>query len=371
MRKHASLGWASLGLSMLMLLGGAVAHADDDNGGGGWLGIYSQTLTSELRDGLDYRGDGVLVNRVVSGSPADKAGIEKGDVIVSVNSRSVGSPEQLANLIGSRHAGDEVAIRIVRDGDRKTLNATLASRDNTGDDESGTMGMKKLKDLKGLKELRGNDNDNDNDNNNNNDNFDVPEPPDAPDAPDAPEAPEAPVTPDRAQIRHMIRNGQGMGMFGMASRGRLGVMIEDADGQGDSNAGARVTDVVENSPAKRAGIRTGDVITRVDGTKIESASDLINVVRGKEGRVNIQLERDGERRSVTAELAAGIPGRNRAPQVYEWRGDTSPNGNGAVRQSPGFDKAAPGSDDLRKELDDLREELRQLRRELDDMKNNR
>jgi membrane-associated protease RseP (regulator of RpoE activity) len=143
------------------------------------------------------------------------------------------------------------------------------------------------------------------------------------------------------------------------------------DGEGDSNGGARVTGVVDDSPAKRAGIRTGDVITRLDGKKIGDASDLIDAVRGTEGRVTIELERNGDRRTVTAELDAGAPGTNRAPQVYEWRGDMNHNGNGALRHGPGMKTPAPGGDDLRKELDDLREELRQLRRELDDMKKDR
>ena len=54
-----------------------------------WLGVYTQEVTSDLRDGLDLRGDGVLVNRVVDGGPADRAGLRRGDLVIHFNSRAV------------------------------------------------------------------------------------------------------------------------------------------------------------------------------------------------------------------------------------------------------------------------------------------
>src|SRR5437870_5018224 len=143
MRKQASLGLAGLGLSLIVLLSGTPsARADRDSDSHGWLGIFTQSLTSELREGLDYRGDGVLVNRVIPDSPADKAGIEKGDVIVSVNMRPVDSPDQLAEVIGNHHPGDEVSVRIVRNGDRRTLDVKLAPRGQTEDSPGDTPAVK-------------------------------------------------------------------------------------------------------------------------------------------------------------------------------------------------------------------------------------
>ena len=137
MRKHAPLGWAGLALSLAMICGSSAALAAD-----GWLGIISQSLTPELQDGLDYRGEGVLVNRVVEDSPANRAGIEKGDVIVSVEGRSVNSPDDLAQRIRSEGSGTEVSIRIYRDGERRTLTARLSSRPGEEVDE-----FEKLHDL--------------------------------------------------------------------------------------------------------------------------------------------------------------------------------------------------------------------------------
>ena len=129
MRTQASLGLAGLGLSLIVLLSAVpAARADRDSDSHGWLGIYTQALTSELREGLDYRGDGVLVNRVVPGSPADKAGIEKGDVIVSVNMRSVDSPDKLADSAAKTRPPSRTRISTRRSRAASTRISTRRSR---------------------------------------------------------------------------------------------------------------------------------------------------------------------------------------------------------------------------------------------------
>ena len=142
MRKRTRLGWAWLMLSLFVVAGSAHAAPGVGNNRGAWLGIYSQTLTTELRDGLDYRGSGVLVNRVVSDSPADQAGLEKGDIILSVNSNSVESPEDLSDAIQSHQPGDAVKLEIVRDGDRRSITANLSAR-NSDDGAGWTAGSGK------------------------------------------------------------------------------------------------------------------------------------------------------------------------------------------------------------------------------------
>ncbi len=350
---------------MLMLLGGTVvaqARGSDEDGGNsnGWLGIYSQTLTTELRDGLDYKGAGVLVNRVVAGSPAEKAGLEKGDVIVSVNGHQVDSPDQLAEVIGGRHAGDDVSVRIVRNGERQTLSATLASRDDADETSPGTKVLKHFD----------KDNDGPGEPGNVDDDQDVPAPP------DAPEAPEAPSVPNRVEIHRMMHNGDGMmkmKMFGLPGRGRLGVQIQDLDSgsRGDYGVdqGALVTQVLDDTPARRGGIRDGDVITSVDDQKVSNASDLIEALRGKSGSVKIDLVRGGDRRTVTVQLEPATNGGPMGgPQMFDFHGDNLMRHDLGAPAAPG----APGSlqerDELRKEIAQLRQELRQLRRELNDMK---
>src|SRR2546425_838908 len=102
MRKRRNV-WAAGGAALLTLaLSGAMSgRASAQSDPAPWLGVTTQNITDELREGLDYRGNGVLVNRVVADSPADRAGIRKGDVIVSFNSRTIDTPSELMQVVRS------------------------------------------------------------------------------------------------------------------------------------------------------------------------------------------------------------------------------------------------------------------------------
>jgi S1-C subfamily serine protease len=109
-----------------------------------WLGIEGQTLSADVAKTLGLKtSEGVLVARVVSGSPADKAGIRGGseqqvlqgqafvtggDVITTIDGTKVTSMEQLAGVINTHKADDTVKLTIVRDSSTQTLTVTLAER---------------------------------------------------------------------------------------------------------------------------------------------------------------------------------------------------------------------------------------------------
>jgi putative serine protease PepD len=73
---------------------------------------------------------GALVNEVVSGGPADKAGLQVGDLVVSVNGHAVQSMDDLAAQIRLLEPGQKVQLGIVRDGKQQTITATLTNRPN-------------------------------------------------------------------------------------------------------------------------------------------------------------------------------------------------------------------------------------------------
>lgn len=75
-----------------------------------------------------YRGEGVQVTRVFRGSPADRAGIQPGDVILSIGGQSVSDPRDLLSMLARMNPDQQVSITISRDGQRRTLDAQLASR---------------------------------------------------------------------------------------------------------------------------------------------------------------------------------------------------------------------------------------------------
>ncbi|MEE9166668.1 MAG: PDZ domain-containing protein [Candidatus Neomarinimicrobiota bacterium] len=94
-----------------------------------WLGVRVQRLSPQLRDYFDVKASGgVLVSEVVEESPAEKAGLKAGDVIISVDREEIEDTQNLTEVIRDKDAGEEVSIRIVRDGRKKKVEASLESR---------------------------------------------------------------------------------------------------------------------------------------------------------------------------------------------------------------------------------------------------
>lgn len=94
---------------------------------GGRLGIQVQALTPELRTHFGAPEDaGVLVSKVLPGTPAENAGVNVGDVILEVDGTSVAGTDELIRRLQQRNPGDEIAILVLRDKRKNTLMATLA-----------------------------------------------------------------------------------------------------------------------------------------------------------------------------------------------------------------------------------------------------
>jgi hypothetical protein len=347
-----------------------------------WLGVYTQEITADLRDGLDLRDNdsGVLVNRVVDGSPADRAGLRNGDLIIRFNSRSVESPEALATLVGDARNGQDIALEIVRRGDRQTLSVTLAPRPSDEDGES----------------------------------LAPPTPPAAPRAPRAPrdiddDRDDGPrhkarvrvITPDGGHgtphvyrfdgdldkipgdVRRMLGdmhirefdggdNGDGSRRIVIrpGSRLRLGVRVEAlSDDLGTAldvpgGDGVLVMQVYEDTPAARAGIRAGDVILSVNDHGVKNAEELQKALREANGKVSLSVSRKGSRRTVEAEL--GSP---------SWTSRGSDDDSPGPGRMEGLERLGRlralegvGGDDLRKQLDELRQQVRELRQQLEEQR---
>ncbi len=84
----------------------------------GQIGVGIQDITPDLRDAFDLEiGEfGVLVTNVFEDSPADKAGVEAGDIIVEVDGKRTNSTAQLRSAIGIKQIGDKVRLKLLRDG---------------------------------------------------------------------------------------------------------------------------------------------------------------------------------------------------------------------------------------------------------------
>jgi serine protease Do len=95
----------------------------------GYIGVSIQTIDETMAKGLGLsKAEGVLVQEVKKGSAGEEAGIKTGDVILSVDGKSVNAANELQALIGSKHPGDVVKLSIFRDGKTIDKDVTLKAR---------------------------------------------------------------------------------------------------------------------------------------------------------------------------------------------------------------------------------------------------
>ncbi len=270
------------------------------DGEGGYLGVQTEEISkANLSKYALSSVKGVGVDSVVEGSPAQSAGLQKGDVIVRLNGEDITSTRKLTRLIGEIAPDHQARLTVVRGGAERELTVTVGKRPGPRFEEgsmlwSGPVGRIEMPRMPDLPELR---------------NLPRAEPHVFP-----PGAPEAPL------------------FFGFANRRQIGVGVTPLTKQlaehfGVEN-GAMVNNVREDSPAARAGIKAGDVIVEVDGKPIKGDFDISRAVsEKKEGSVVLTIVRDRNRQtiSVTPEEVKGgfdrffeftTPEPPNAPELY-------------------------------------------------------
>jgi serine protease Do len=110
----------------------------------GWLGVTVQALNKELADsfGLDHPR-GALVNEVVADSPADQAGLKRGDIILEYDGKQVDEMNDLPRLVAATPVDETVRVKVFRDGKERTLKVKIGRLDDgavavkAGVEESG------------------------------------------------------------------------------------------------------------------------------------------------------------------------------------------------------------------------------------------
>ena len=96
----------------------------------GWMGVTIQPLTEDLAKSFGLRqAKGALVNNILKGSPAEKAGIRQGDVITAFNGSEVKDPSHLQRLVAEAGIGKPARVTVFRDGKSVDLNLTLMNAD--------------------------------------------------------------------------------------------------------------------------------------------------------------------------------------------------------------------------------------------------
>jgi serine protease Do len=212
---------------------------------------------------------GVVIEDVVSDSPAATAGFRKGDVVVEFDGERVRSTRQFSRLVQETPAGRAVQAAVVRDGQRTTLTVEPREAD----------GFRYFDDLEGLRSFRM-------------------RPMPAPPAP--PAAPVPPVPPAAPEWDVFERFD---GLLGFGGGGRLGITVNDLSPQladyFGTKEGVLVTSVRDDSAAAKAGLKAGDVITSIDGNSVESPAELRRRTQGLEDGDEFTLGVVRDKKSLT------------------------------------------------------------------------
>ncbi|MEZ0230011.1 MAG: PDZ domain-containing protein [Planctomycetota bacterium] len=204
------------------------APKGETSGERGFLGAYLKA---------NPEGNGAYVDGVVADSPAAKAGLKKGDIVIAADGQSIKEYTVFQDFLKNTKPGQKLALRVTREGWDREVQVTLGRRAS-----------------------------------------DRPAPPVAA----KPAEPAEPAKPEHKKP------------------GFLGVALIDGDGKGP----LKVDDVMANSPAEKMGIKPGDVIVAIGDKKMTTVKDFEEAMRSRFAgdKVQIRLERDGFARQTEVTL---------------------------------------------------------------------
>ncbi len=106
----------------------------------GMLGVQLSPMTGAVAESLGLSSSkGALIGQVVEGSPAERAGIQAGDVITTINGKAVSNPGEARNTIGMLRVGEKVDIGLIRDGKPRKVTAVIGGREDANGAGAGDL----------------------------------------------------------------------------------------------------------------------------------------------------------------------------------------------------------------------------------------
>ena len=234
--------------------------------GSGWLGVETHEVTADKAKELKLSAErGVVLGRIVPDSPAAKAGLKENDVVTEINGQRVEGAAQFRRMIHEIPAGRSIQLTVWRDGRTQAISATL------GKSEERHHAMTMVTPTPGTFAFR---------------------------------MPEIPEIPPMEWNGGMLAGGQPrLGIDAEDLSGQLGTFFGAPDGEG-----ILVRDVNSGSPAEKAGVKAGDVITSLNGDRIRTVGDLREKLSAKrddkDRTVKLGVLRNKSEISLTVELPA-------------------------------------------------------------------
>lgn len=237
------------------------------DGRGAQLGVRVSDVDVKAATG------GVRVDEVNEDSPAGKAGLREGDVVVEYDGERVRSARQFTRLVQETPDGRTVKIAVLRNGQKQTVDATPEAGRNAWNFEiDGDQIRREIE--RGLRDFQ--------------------------------REPFEFRFDDRGPRRFEYRLPERV-MPLMGSRGRLGVNVQSLTPEleeyfGVSNGGALVSSVAPDSAAAKAGLKAGDVITSINSDRVSDSGDLMRELSDATGDVTIVVVRDKNELTLRATL---------------------------------------------------------------------
>ena len=254
---------------------------------GGYLGVYAENINRENMGRYHMsQPRGVGITQVIQGSPAEKAGLRKDDVILRLDGENITSVRKLNRLVSEIAPDQSVRVTVSRGGAEQELTATIAKRDNASTARGLFRGEPRVFKWEGdpknfkfegpLVERFGFDLDKDGD------------------------------------LTFLLGNSRRIGVSTIALNKQLADYFGVTGGKG-----TLVTSVTEDSPAAKAGVKAGDVITAIDGEAVDSPGDISRVInRKKEGDVTLTVSRNRSQQTIRVTPGVGgFSGAVRQPQI--------------------------------------------------------
>jgi C-terminal processing protease CtpA/Prc len=235
----------------------------------GWLGVETHEVTTDKAKELKLPAErGVVLGKIIPDSPAAKAGLKENDVVTEINGQRVEGAAQFRRMVHEIPAGRSIQLTVWRDGRSQTLNATL------GKSEERRRGLKMVAPMPGTFSFR------------------------------MPEVLDIPEMPSMEWDGRMLLGGQPrLGIDAEDLSGQLGAFFGAPDGEG-----ILVREVNAGSPAEKAGVKAGDVITTLNGDRIRSVGELrekLSAKRDEKDRtVKLGVLRNKSALALTVELPA-------------------------------------------------------------------
>lgn len=126
-------GNVGIGFSIPAEMAKGIVQQIIDNGSvqRGWLGVAISPVTPEIAASLNVQAKGAVVNNVTAESPAAKAGLREGDIILRFGDRDVNHVQDLTRAVADTKAGTGRDMRFIRDGREQTVRVTIAKLEDT------------------------------------------------------------------------------------------------------------------------------------------------------------------------------------------------------------------------------------------------